>query len=45
MTDVSGVTVIDVVEGSALDALVGMTSLVANQPKGFDSIEQAIEWQ
>lgn len=31
--------------GSALEALAGMTGLVAAQPKGFSSVEKAIEWQ
>ena len=31
--------------GSALEALVGMNALIAGRPKGFDSIENAIEWQ
>ncbi|ORY76902.1 Alpha/Beta hydrolase protein [Leucosporidium creatinivorum] len=42
--NVTGITVIDVVEGSALEALSGMTGLVAAQPKGFPSVENAIEW-
>lgn len=41
---VAGVGVLDVVEGSALDALEGMIGLVNNQPKGFDSVESAVEW-
>lgn len=43
--DVVGIAVLDVVEGSALEALEGMTGLVAGQPKGFESVEQGIEWQ
>lgn len=45
VSEVSGVTVVDVVEGSALEALGGMTALVAGRPTGFDTLEQAIEWQ
>lgn len=33
------------VTGSALEALSGMGRLVAAQPKGFPSVENAIEWQ
>lgn len=31
--------------GSALDALPIMTSLLDSRPDGFDSIEEAIQWQ
>ncbi|KAG9224987.1 hypothetical protein CCMSSC00406_0001862 [Pleurotus cornucopiae] len=41
---VTGVTVIDVVEGSAIDALPHMHSLLNARPDGFDSLEEAIEW-
>ncbi|SDA06161.1 BZ3501_MvSof-1269-A2-R1_Chr10-1g02273 [Microbotryum saponariae] len=41
---VIGVVVIDVVEGTAIDALASMGSIVAARPKGFPSIENAIEW-
>ncbi|KAK0206750.1 Alpha/Beta hydrolase protein [Desarmillaria ectypa] len=41
---VAGVAVIDVVEGSALDALPHMNSLLNARPDGFDSPEEAIEW-
>lgn len=33
------------VSGSALEALAGMNALIAGRPKGFDSLENAIEWQ
>lgn len=36
--------VIDVVEGSALDALSGMQTFLQGRPKLFNSIEQAIEY-
>jgi len=39
-----GVAVLDVVEGSALDALPHMHSLLNARPDGFDSPEHAIEW-
>jgi protein phosphatase methylesterase 1 len=42
---VSGVAVLDVVEGSAMDALPHMHSLLNARPDGFDTIEQAVEWQ
>ncbi|GAA5964616.1 hypothetical protein JCM3765_007642 [Sporobolomyces pararoseus] len=44
VADVLGVTVIDVVEGTALEALSSMSTLIASQPKVFDSKEAAIGW-
>lgn len=44
ITNLAGVTVIDVVEGTAMDALASMQSFLRSRPKGFDSISQAIEW-
>ncbi|GAA5937547.1 phosphoprotein phosphatase methylesterase 1 [Sporobolomyces koalae] len=44
VADVLGVTVIDVVEGTALEALSSMSTLIAAQPKVFDSREAAIGW-
>ncbi|KAH6909310.1 Alpha/Beta hydrolase protein [Coprinopsis sp. MPI-PUGE-AT-0042] len=41
---VSGVAVLDVVEGSAMDALPHMHSLLNARPDGFDSVEEGIEW-
>lgn len=41
---VAGVAVLDVVEGSAMAALSGMSTIVSSLPKGFDSIEEAIRW-
>ncbi|KDR78704.1 hypothetical protein GALMADRAFT_244206 [Galerina marginata CBS 339.88] len=41
---VAGVAVLDVVEGSAIDALPHMNSLLNARPEGFDSMEEAIEW-
>ncbi|GAA5881138.1 hypothetical protein JCM16303_004814 [Sporobolomyces ruberrimus] len=44
VADVLGVTVIDVVEGTALEALSSMSNLIASQPKVFESKEAAIGW-
>lgn len=41
---IAGVVVLDVVEGTAMDALSGMRSIVQNQPKGFSSVQEAIKW-
>ncbi|KAF8333909.1 Alpha/Beta hydrolase protein [Amanita rubescens] len=41
---ITGVAVLDVVEGSALEALPHMHNLLNTRPDGFDSIEEAIEW-
>ena len=42
---IAGVAVLDVVEGTALDALPHMNSVLNARPDGFDSVEEAIEWQ
>ena len=39
-----GFCVIDLVEGSAIDALRSMPSYLANRPTSFSSVESAIEW-
>ena len=39
-----GLVVVDVVEGTALDALSSMQSFLRGRPKCFPSIENAIEW-
>lgn len=39
-----GCVVIDVVEGSALEALSSMQSFLRSRPQVFKSIQQAIEW-
>lgn len=39
-----GYAVIDVVEGSAIDALSSMQSYLSTRPLGFESLEKAIEW-
>ncbi|KAK7017343.1 protein phosphatase methylesterase 1 [Favolaschia claudopus] len=41
---VSGIAVLDVVEGTAIDALPHMHSLLNARPDGFDSVEEAVEW-
>ncbi|TEB31490.1 protein phosphatase methylesterase [Coprinellus micaceus] len=41
---IAGVAVLDVVEGSAIDALPHMNSLLNARPDGFDSVEEAVEW-
>ncbi|KAJ3571983.1 hypothetical protein NP233_g3398 [Leucocoprinus birnbaumii] len=41
---ITGTAVLDVVEGSAIEALPHMHSLLNARPEGFDSIEEAIEW-
>lgn len=45
MLSIQGVAVLDVVEGSAMDALASMEHVLSIQPKEFKSVEQAIEWQ
>ncbi|KAJ3874369.1 Alpha/Beta hydrolase protein [Lentinula edodes] len=41
---IGGVAVLDVVEGSAIEALPHMNSLLNARPDGFDSVEEAVEW-
>ncbi|KAJ6611132.1 Alpha/Beta hydrolase protein [Mycena sp. CBHHK59/15] len=41
---ISGVAVLDVVEGSAMEALPHMHNLLNVRPDGFDSPEAAIKW-
>ncbi|GMR44377.1 hypothetical protein PMAYCL1PPCAC_14572 [Pristionchus mayeri] len=41
---VVGLVVIDVVEGSAMEALSGMTTYLRSRPAHFDSEEEAIKW-
>lgn len=40
----AGLVVIDVVEGTALEALSSMNALLAGRPKAFRSLAHAIEW-
>lgn len=39
-----GLCVIDVVEGTAMESLASMQTLLRNRPSNFTSIEQAIQW-
>jgi len=39
-----GLVVLDVVEGSALEALAMMNTVISKRPKGFKSYDDAIEW-
>uniref|UniRef100_A0A2A4IW99 Protein phosphatase methylesterase 1 n=1 Tax=Heliothis virescens TaxID=7102 RepID=A0A2A4IW99_HELVI len=41
---IHGIAVIDVVEGTAMDALASMQSFLRSRPTHFKSIEHAIEW-
>ncbi|KAL2165167.1 hypothetical protein VTH06DRAFT_463 [Thermothelomyces fergusii] len=42
--DVLGYAVLDVVEGSAMDALQSMHAYLATRPAGFGSLRDAVEW-
>uniref|UniRef100_A0A1L8DN22 Protein phosphatase methylesterase 1 n=1 Tax=Nyssomyia neivai TaxID=330878 RepID=A0A1L8DN22_9DIPT len=44
VTNLIGLTVIDVVEGTAMDALASMQSFLRSRPTFFKSIPHAIEW-
>jgi protein phosphatase methylesterase 1 len=39
-----GLVVVDVVEGTAMDALSSMQNFLRGRPKHFPSIENAVEW-
>lgn len=39
-----GYTVLDVVEGSAMDALQSMTTYLSTRPTGFASVQSGIDW-
>ncbi|KAL7413166.1 Alpha/Beta hydrolase protein [Mrakia frigida] len=41
---VSGVAVLDVVEGSAIEALPLMLGIISSRPSTFRSVEEAIDW-
>ena len=45
LTTLAGLIVIDVVEGTAMEALASMQSFLRSRPKHFPSLEQAIEWR
>ncbi|CAI2348409.1 unnamed protein product [Caenorhabditis sp. 36 PRJEB53466] len=42
--NISALIVIDVVEGSAMEALGGMVHFLHSRPSSFDSVEKAIKW-
>lgn len=42
---VVGVIVLDVVEGTAVEALPLMKTILAQRPTSFKSVEASIEWQ
>ena len=44
-TPVLGFAVLDVVEGSAMEALAHMETYLSNRPSSFLSVASAIEWQ
>ncbi|OAD62622.1 Protein phosphatase methylesterase 1 [Eufriesea mexicana] len=44
ITNLCGLGVIDVVEGTAMDALASMQSFLRSRPSSFISISQAVEW-
>ncbi|XP_057319579.1 protein phosphatase methylesterase 1 [Microplitis mediator] len=44
LDNLTGLTLIDVVEGTAMDALTSMQSFLRSRPTSFSSICQAIEW-
>lgn len=44
MLSLAGVVVIDVVEGTAMEALASMQSFLRSRPSHFKSIQHAIEW-
>lgn len=44
LQNLSGLVVIDVVEGTALEALSGMQAILRSRPCSFASLEKAIEW-
>jgi len=45
VTNLAGVAVIDVVEGTAMDALASMQSFLRGRPNKFSSLQHAIEWR
>ncbi len=42
---IQGLVVIDVVEGTALEALPFMEQIVSSRPSSFPTLEKAIEWK
>lgn len=45
LKNIIGVSVLDVVEGSAMDALSSMTKILSSRPVKFNSYEQGIMWR
>lgn len=43
-TSLAGLAVIDVVEGTAMEALSAMQSFLRSRPSSFQSLEEGIEW-
>ncbi|KAK9890860.1 hypothetical protein WA026_012205 [Henosepilachna vigintioctopunctata] len=41
---IAGICIIDVVEGTALEALSSMQTILRNRPSSFKSLESAIQW-
>lgn len=44
-TGLAGLIVIDVVEGTAMDALSSMQSFLRGRPNNFNSLQNAVEWR
>ncbi|SAM04802.1 hypothetical protein [Absidia glauca] len=44
LPNVMGVVVLDVVEGSALEAIQSMNKVLSSRPTSFQSVDQAIQW-
>ncbi|KAI9095242.1 protein phosphatase methylesterase 1 [Phlyctochytrium arcticum] len=44
LKNVAGVTVVDVVEGTALDSLAHMQSYLRNRPQEFRGLDHAVQW-
>jgi protein phosphatase methylesterase 1 len=45
LPNVMGVVVLDVVEGSALEAIQSMNKVLSSRPTSFQSVDQAIQWR
>ena len=45
LPNVRGIVVVDVVEGTALQALSGMTALLSKRPTAFPTLTHAIQWR
>ncbi|KAG5931306.1 Protein with carboxyl methyl esterase activity [Claviceps sorghi] len=43
-TSLLGYAVLDIVEGSAMDALKSMQTYLSTRPAGFSSVENAVDW-